>query len=94
MAREGFATVAVCTMGRVLSEVGARLGAARPVVACPWPRARKQAVVDSLRAIAACSGDQEPVLYADEVDIHLNPRIGRIYLNIAAQFYARAARYA
>jgi transposase len=80
MTRQDFAQVAVCTMGRVLSDVGARLGVARPFVACPWPRARKEAVVDMLRAIAACSSDQEPVFYADEVDIHLNPRIGRDWM--------------
>lgn len=80
MARRGHRFVAVCTMGRVLHAIGARLGMARPIVLCPWPRARKERVLRELSQLAARSNDNEPVLYADEVDIHLNPRIGRDWM--------------
>ena len=38
MEREGWPRVAVCTMGRALAYIGARLGMPKPVVLCPWPR--------------------------------------------------------
>ena len=41
MKLEGFPRVAVCTMGRALSRIGARLGTPKPVVLCPWPRERR-----------------------------------------------------
>jgi transposase len=37
MKLEGFPAVAVCTMGRALSRIGARLGTPKPIVLCPWP---------------------------------------------------------
>jgi transposase len=80
MLRQGFRAVAVCTMGRALHDIGARLGMVRPIVLCPWPRERKERVLRALRSLAASSTDREPVLYADEVDIHLNPRIGRDWM--------------
>ncbi len=80
MARQGFCCVAPCTMGRALHAIGARLGMVRPIVLCPWPRERKERVLRELRTLAARSTDREPVFYADEVDIHLNPRIGRDWM--------------
>jgi hypothetical protein len=38
MVREGWPPVAVCTMGRALAVIGARLGVPKPIVLCPWPR--------------------------------------------------------
>ena len=35
MKREGRLGVAVCTMGRVLARIGARLGTPKPIVLCP-----------------------------------------------------------
>lgn len=80
MMRQGFRAIAVCTMGRALHDVGARLGMARPIVLCPWPHKRKERVLRELRALASRSSESEPVLYADEIDIHLNPRIGRDWM--------------
>ena len=80
MMRRGFRAIAPCTMGRVLRELGARHGMARPIVLCPWPREKRERRLRELRALAARSTEREPVLYADEVDIHLNPRIGRDWM--------------
>jgi transposase len=80
MANEGRARVAVCTMGRVLAHVGARLGVPKPVVLCPWPRAARQRRLAQLRRLEARASAEEPVLYSDEVDIHLNPKIGRDWM--------------
>lgn len=69
--------VSVTTLARMLRDLGARWGMARPTVLCPWSKARKARhlraiwkTLDHLRAdeVAYCE---------DEIDIHLNPRIGR-----------------
>jgi hypothetical protein len=80
MKLEGFPAVAVCTMGRALSRVGARLGTPKPIVLCPWPRDRRLRVLAAIRRLEAGASAEEPVLYSDEVDIHLNPKIGRDWM--------------
>jgi len=80
MKLEGFPAVAVCTMGRALSRVGARLGMPKPIVLCPWPRDRRLRVLAAIRRLEARASAEEPVLYSDEVDIHLNPKIGRDWM--------------
>jgi transposase len=80
MAREGYVRVAVCTMGRVLACIGARLGMPKPVVLCPWKRDARERRIAEIRALEARASTSEPVLYEDEVDIHLNPRIGRDWM--------------
>src|SRR5688572_3612935 len=40
MARLNLPRVADCTMGRVLADLGARLGSPKPIVLCPWKRRR------------------------------------------------------
>jgi transposase len=85
MKLEGFPAVAVCTMGRALSRVGARLGTPKPIVLCPWPRDRRLRVLATIRRLEARASAEEPVLYSDEVDIHLNPKIGRDWMLRAHQ---------
>lgn len=78
--RQGFERVAVCTMGRALHQLGARLGTPKPIVLCPWTRERKQRVLREIRRLEENASEREPVLYVDEVDIHLNPKIGRDWM--------------
>jgi len=80
MQREGWPTVAVCTMGRALARLGARLGAPKPVVLCWWPRDARLHRLAEIRALEGRASAAEPVLYSDEVDIHLNPKIGRDWM--------------
>lgn len=80
MAKRGFPRVAVCTMGRALCEVGARLAAPKPVVLCPWDRKRRERVLAGLRHLARDATAEEPVFYEDEMDVHLNPKIGRDWM--------------
>ncbi len=80
MKREGWPEVAVCTMGRVLAHLGARLGLPKPVVLCPWKRDAREARLAEIRALEAIASPTEVVLYADEVDVHLNPKIGRDWM--------------
>jgi transposase len=64
------------TISRMLSQLGARWGTPRPRVACPWPRRRRQARIRAIRRLVAGATTDEPVFFEDEVDIHLNPKIG------------------
>jgi transposase len=80
MATRGHARIAQCTMGRALRALGARLGRPKPIVLCPWTRTRRELVLRQIRALEATASRQEPVLYADEVDIHKNPKIGRDWM--------------
>jgi len=85
----GFPRVAACTMGRALWRLGARLGTPKPFVLCPWPTARRERVLRDIRGLEARASTQEPVLYSDEVDIHLNPKIGRDWMLPGLQRYVR-----
>jgi transposase len=78
--REGRAAVTVSTMGRVLARLGARLGMPKPVVLCPWKRDAREARLAEIRALEERASAAEPVLYSDEVDVHLNPKIGRDWM--------------
>jgi transposase len=80
LARRGFERVAVCTMGRALRAIGARLGAAKPIVLCPWPNEKRKKQLRFLRNLAKKASAAEPVYYGDEVDIDMNPRIGRDWM--------------
>jgi transposase len=80
MALRGFERVAVCTMGRALFRLGARLGRPKPIVLCPWPRARREHVLRQIKRLEARASSEEPVLYTDEVDVHKNPKIGRDWM--------------
>lgn len=78
--QSGFDRVAVCTMGRALWQLGARLGTPKPIVLCPWRSARRRRVLREIRRLEASASEHEPVLYSDEIDIHLNPKIGRDWM--------------
>jgi transposase len=77
MERRGHVRVSVATMGRTLAALGARLKAARPIVLCPWPHRRKLRRLAQLRRLAEGASATQPVFYSDEVDIHLNPKVGK-----------------
>jgi transposase len=69
-------TISVGTMSRLLKRLGARLGRPQPFVECPWDKARKDRRLRRLRRLARDLGPDEALVYLDEVDIHLNPKIG------------------
>ena len=80
LADRGHPRVAACTMGRALSEIGARLGMPKPTVLCPWDSAPRKRVLAKLRHLAKYATEAEPVFYEDEMDVHLNPKIGRDWM--------------
>lgn len=72
--------VSATTVGRMLAGCGIRWGMARPTVACPWPsRAQRRRLRVITRRLATLPPGEE-AFYEDEVDIHLNPRIGRDWM--------------
>ncbi|RKH71414.1 IS630 family transposase, partial [Corallococcus sp. AB032C] len=74
--RRGRVRVSPTTMGRALASVGARLKRPRPVVRCPWPARQRQERLWQLKCRAAYARPEEPVFYEDEMDVHLNPKVG------------------
>src|SRR5262249_28587701 len=56
-------------------------GNPKPVVRCPWPPRKARKVLCKLMALCDGSTARAPVFHADEVDIHLNPKIGLDWMN-------------
>ena len=61
----------------------------KPFVMCPWTRKRREDRIAELRALAATCCWCEPVYWEDEVDIHLNPKIGRDWTLPTKRRYVR-----
>lgn len=64
------------TMSRLLAAQGVRRGRPKPTVACPWPVPAKTRRLNQIRRLERNLPPGEVLLYVDEVDIHLNPKIG------------------
>ena len=80
MSRETGVKVSLRTLGRALKLIGAGWKRGRPCLLCPWPKARRDARIRGIRRrIARLPGD-EVAFYEDEVDIHLNPKIGNDWM--------------
>ena len=72
----GFPKVHPATLSRALQGIKARRGRPRPTVGCPWPQGRKTRRLNWIRRLIAELPRDEVAVYEDEVDIHLNPKIG------------------
>lgn len=68
--------VSTTTMSRVLARLKIRLGRPKPIVGCPWRKRRKLRRLRQIRRTIETLPEDEVILYVDEVDIHLNPKIG------------------
>ena len=76
MVRKTGTRVHVTSMSRALAMVQARRGRPRPRVGCPWPKAAKTRRLNALRRLVTTLPAGDVAVYEDEVDIHLNPKIG------------------
>jgi transposase len=76
LARETGIRIHVATMSRALVVIQARRGRPRPTVRCPWSPAAKTRRLSALRKLLATLPPGHLAFYEDEVDIHLNPKIG------------------
>ena len=68
--------ISVPTMSRTLKRLRVRLGRPKPTVGCPWDEGRRKRRLRRIRRLVREAGRDEVVVYVDEVDIHLNPKIG------------------
>jgi transposase len=66
----------VATMSIVLHRLRARRGRPKPTVRCLWPESRKGRRLREIQRLVAELPQNEVAVYEDEVDIHLNPKIG------------------
>jgi transposase len=76
MVRKTGVRIHVATMSRALALIRARRANPRPRVKCPWFPAVKTRRINELRRLIDTLPRREVVVYEDEVDIHLNPKIG------------------
>jgi transposase len=67
-------------MSRLLRELEIRLGRPKPVVGCPWKKARRTRRLRHLERLIETLPEGEVLVYVDEVDIDLNPKIGPDYM--------------
>jgi transposase len=68
------------TLSRLLRRLKIRLGRPKPFVKCPWPKAREELRIRRLRYLLLHARPGEVWVFEDEVDIHLNPKIGPDYM--------------
>ncbi len=81
--------VSVTTMCRLLRRVGVRLNRPKPTVDCPWPKSRRTRRLRAIKSLIDNLPAGEVALYLDEVDIHLNPKIGPDWTLAGKQKYVR-----
>lgn len=77
--------VHVATMSRALALIRARRARPRPTVGCPWPVRRKNRRLRVIRDLLATLPRRHVAVYADEVDVHLNPKIGLDWMGYGQQ---------
>ncbi|WP_437731810.1 IS630 family transposase [Sorangium sp. So ce1335] len=63
-------------IGRLLRAMGARRKRPRPIVRCPWPKARERRRIGAIRKLICSLPRDEIAFYVDEMDVDLNPRLG------------------
>lgn len=76
MVRKTGIRIHAATMSRALALIRARRANPRPRVKCPWFPAVKTRRINVLRRLIETLSPREVAVYEDEVDVHLNPKIG------------------
>lgn len=69
-------TLSLGQLSRWLRWLGARCGRSKPTVRCSWPSRAKQRRVRLIWRLIETLPADEAVVWEDEVDIELNPRLG------------------
>jgi transposase len=77
--------VHVATLSRALALIRARRARPRPTVGCPWSKPRKNRRLREIRRLLATLPRRHVAVYADEVDVHLNPKIGLDWMGYGQQ---------
>jgi transposase len=85
MVRQTGVRIHVATMSRALALIKARPGKPRPRVKCPWHPAAKTRRLNQIVQLVASLPRNEVAVYEDEVDVHLNPKIGLDWMGLSQQ---------
>lgn len=85
MVRKTGVRIHVTTMSRALALIKARRGRPRPSVKCPWHPAAKTRRLNKIAQLIASLPRHEVAVYEDEVDVHLNPKIGLDWMGLGQQ---------
>jgi hypothetical protein len=85
MLRKTGVRIHVGTMSRALALIQARRGKPRPRVKCPWHPAAKTRRLNKIARLLASLPRHEVAVYEDEVDVHLNPKIGLDWMGLGQQ---------
>lgn len=85
MARLTRVKVHVGTMSRALQMIEARRARPRPVVGCPWSKRAKTRRIRMIERLVETLPRNETAVWEDEVDVHLNPKIGLDWMNRGQQ---------
>ena len=85
MVRKTGVRIHVGTMSRALALIQARRGKPRPRVKCPWHPAAKTRRLNKIAHLVASLPRNEVAVYEDEVDVHLNPKIGLDWMGLGQQ---------
>jgi transposase len=85
LVRQTGVRVHVATLSRALALIRARRGRPRPTVRCPWAKSAKTRRLNRLRRLVEGLPRREVAMYEDEVDVHLNPKIGLDWMGCGQQ---------
>lgn len=85
MARLTGTRISLGRMSQALQEIAARRGRPKPTVGCPWSPQRRKRRLAWIRRLVATLPAGEVAVYVDEVDIHLNPKIGLDWMGCGQQ---------
>lgn len=76
MCWRGHDRISRTTMGRLLKELHVRRGMPKPMVGCPWSNRAKNRRIALIRRLIETLPANQAAVWEDEIDIHLNPKIG------------------
>jgi transposase len=85
MVRQTGIRIAVTTMSRALALVQARHARPRPRVRCPWSKAAQTRRLNWIARVLQHLPPGHVAVYEDEVDVHLNPKIGLDWMGLGQQ---------
>jgi transposase len=85
LVRQTGVRIALTTMSRALALIQARRGRPRPRVRCPWPKAAQTRRLNRIRTLLQTLPRGHVAVYEDEVDVHLNPKIGLDWMGLGQQ---------
>jgi len=76
MCQRGHEQISRTTIGRLLKKLHVRRGMPKPIVGCPWSKRAKNRRIRLIRRLIESLPIDQAAVWEDEIDIHLNPKIG------------------